>query len=168
MLMMSWSKRFVLISGLATLFALPVLPKDNGFNGKWMIDKSASTASFDIPDNLMQQIKEKGSDISILSTWREPGNGIAPLPLLGVMTTNLNLKLSNEDAINEIGPFKQASRTTRNGNQLITEYTALVNGENVTGKWVRTLSADGKQMTLEITQQSGSKNNQGKLVFNRK
>src|SRR6476619_334532 len=165
---MRLSKRFVLFSSLAVLLALPVAAKDSGFNGKWVIDKSASTASFEIADNLTQQSKEKGSDLTILSTWREPANGIAPLPMLGIMTTNLTLKLNGEDAINEIGPFKQASKTTRNGNQLVTEYTALVNGENVTGKWVRTLSEDGKQMTMELTQQSGSKNNQGKLVFNRK
>jgi hypothetical protein len=161
-------KRFTFISGLFVVLALPVLAKDRGFSGKWVIDKSASTASFEIPDNLTQQIKEKGSDVSILTTWREPGNGIAPLPLLGIMTTNLNLKVNGEDVINEIGPFKQASKTTQNGDQLVTEYTALVNGENVTGKWVRSLSSDGKQMTIDLTQQSGSKNSQGKLVFNRK
>ncbi len=162
------SKRFTLISGLALLLAVPGFTKDKGFNGKWVIDKNASTASFEIPDNLIQQIKEKGSEEVIQTTWREPGNGIAPLPLLGIMVTTMTFKLNGEDAINEIGPFKQASKTTLSANQQITEYTALVNGENVTGKWVRSLSPDGKQMTLELTQESGGKNSQGKLVFNRK
>ncbi len=152
----------------AALMALPALPKNDGFNGKWMIDKSASTADFEIPDNLMQQIKTKGSDMSIQNTWKEPKNGIAPLPLLGIMTTNFTLNLDGKDQINEIGPFKQASKTTRSGNTLVTDYTALVNDENVTGHWVRSLSEDGKQMTLELTQTSGAKNSKGKLVFRKK
>jgi hypothetical protein len=148
--------------------AAPVLPKDSGFNGRWLIDKKASTATFEIPDNLMQQIKTKGSDLMIQTTWREPQGGMAPLPLLGVMTTDLKLNLNGQDESNDIGPFKHVSKTTQNGNQMMTDYTAVVNGDTVTGHWTRTLSDDGKQMTLEINQKSGSQTNQGKLVFNRK
>jgi hypothetical protein len=160
--------RLFLLFALTALFALPVLPKDDGVSGKWVIDKNASTASFEIPDQLMQQIKKKGSDLAILTTWREPNNGMAPLGLLGIMTTNLKLNLNGQDETNEIGPFKQVSKTTQTGNQLITDYTAVVNGEQVTGHWVRTLSEDGRDMTLEIAQKSRSQNNQAKLVFHKK
>lgn len=162
------SKRFLLIPAVAVLFALPALPKDDGFTGKWILDKPASTASFDIPDNLMQQIKKKGSELTIQTTWREPANGITPMPLLGIMVTDLRLSVDGQDVTNEIGPFKQASRTTMRANTMVTDYTALVNGEQVTGQWTRTLSDDGKDMTLAIDQKSGSKSNQGKLVFHRK
>jgi hypothetical protein len=164
-------KRFVLIFALAALFVSPVLPKNDGFSGKWIIDKTASTASFDIPDQLTQEIKTKASNLVIMTTWREPQNGMAPLGLLGIMTTNLRLNLSGQDETNEIGPFKQVSKTTQSGNQLITDYNAAnasTNGEQVSGRWTRTLSGDGRQMTLEITQTSGSQSNQAKLVFNRK
>jgi hypothetical protein len=147
---------------------LPALPKDEGFAGKWVIDKGASTATFEIPDQLTEQIRTKGSDLTILATWREPHDGLAPLGLLGIMTTNLKLNLDGQDVTNDIGPFKQVSKTTQNGNQLITDYTAVVNGEQVTGRWTRTLAEDGKQMTLDIDQKSGSKSNQAKLVFHRK
>ena len=147
---------------------MPAVPKDEGFAGKWVIDKGASTASFEIPDQLTQQIRNKGSELTILTTWREPQDGLAPLGLLGIMTTNLKLSLDGQDATNDIGPFKQVSKTTQNGNQLVTDYTAVVNGEQVTGRWTRTLAADGKQMTLDIDQKSGSKSNQAKLVFLRR
>src|ERR1035441_5732385 len=153
---------------LSALIALPVLAKDDGFNGKWVIDKNASTANFEIPGQLTQQIKTKGSDLMILTTWREPMSGIAPLGLLGVMTTNLKLNLNGRDATNNIGPFKQVSKTSHNANQMVTDYTAVINNDQVTGHWTRTLSGDGRQMTLEIDQKSGSQNNQAKLVFHRK
>jgi hypothetical protein len=162
------SKHLLLISALALVAAAPAFPKDSGFNGKWVLDKSASTASFDIPDNLMQQIKTKGSELDILTTWREPANGIAPMGLLGVMTTNLKLNVNGEEERNQFGPFNQVSKTTVNGNQILTDYTAMANGQQVTGHWTRSLSGDGRQMTLEITQNSGAQNNQAKLVFHRK
>ena len=162
------SKRFLLILVVTVIFALPALPKNDGFNGKWMLDKNASTASFDIPDNLMQQIKAKGSTLDILTTWREPANGIAPLGLLGVMTTNLKLNLKGQEDRNQIGPFNPVFKSTQNGNQIVTDYTAFSNGQQVTGHWTRSLSGDAKQMTLEITQNTGAQNNQAKLVFQRK
>jgi hypothetical protein len=164
------SKRLLLIVSLAALFALPALPKDDGFNGKWVIDKDASKASFDIPDQLTQEIKKKGSNLMILTTWREPQNGLAPLGLLGIMATNMKLNLNDQDETNEVGPFKHVSKTTQTGNQLVTDYNAASaeNAEQVSGRWTRTLSEDGRQMTLEITQKSGSKNNEAKLVFRRK
>lgn len=162
------TKNLGLTAALAIVFALPVLSKDEGFNGKWMIDKQASTATFDIPDQLMQQIKQKGSDMNIMTTWKEPHGGIAPLGLLGVMTTNLKISVDGQESTNEIGPFKQVSKTTQSANQLKTVYTAVVNGEHVTGNWTRTVSDDGKQMTLEIDQKSATKTNQAKLVFRRK
>ncbi len=164
------SQRLLTIFALAALFVSPVLPKNDGFNGKWIIDKNASTASFDIPEQLTQEIKTKGSNLMIQTTWKEPPNGIAPLGLLGIMTTNLRLNLGGQDETNEIGPFKQVSKTTMSGNQMMTDYNALgvENGQQISGHWTRTLSDDGKQMTLEIKQSAGSKNNDAKLVFRRK
>lgn len=163
-------QRFLPLIAMATLFASPVLPKNDGFNGKWVIDKGASTASFDIPDQLTQEIKTKGSNLMVLTTWKEPSNGMAPLGLLGIMTTNLRLNLNDQDETNLIGPFKHVSKTKLTGNQLVTDYNAAStsDGEQVSGKWTRTLSDDGRTMTIEITQKSGAKNNEAKLVFHRK
>lgn len=143
--------------------------KDDGFNGKWVIDKTASTATADIPDNLTQQIRKKGENLAIETFWREPRNGMAPLVLLGIMTTQLKLALNGQDTTNWIGPFQQVSKTSQNGNQLLTDWQAVVNGQHVQGHWTRTLSDDGRTMTLEIQESTDDgKNNTGKLLFKRK
>jgi hypothetical protein len=85
------------------------------------------------------------------------------------MTTHLTLTTDGQETTNFIGPFKQVSKTTQNGKQLVTDWQAVVNGENVKGQWTRTLSDDGKMMTLEIQESTNDgKSNSGKLTFKRK
>lgn len=163
------SKRYILIAVAALACVLPVWAKDGGFDGKWIIDKQASTANFDIPDNFTEQIKMKGNELSVQSTWKEPKNGVAPLPLLGLMITESKLKADGAEQRNQVGPFVQITKTTINGKEMVTEYNAgSEEGKSVSGKWVRTLSDDGRQMTLVITQTGNGANSEGRLVFRRK
>ena len=158
-----------LLFAFAVLFGGVLFSKDTGFNGKWVLDRGASTATFDIPDNLTQEIKPKGSDLTIITTWKEPENGMAPLGLLGIMTTEFKCGTDGQENTNIIGPFKQVSKTTANGNQLVTEWTAGdQNGKTVTGHWTRTLSDDGNQMILEVQEQDSGKSNNAHLVFRKK
>jgi hypothetical protein len=162
-------KRYMSIALAALASILPVLAKDAAFEGRWIIDKQASSANFDIPDNFTEQIKMKGNDVSVQSTWREPKNGVAPLPLLGLMVTDSKLKADGKEQRNQVGPFVQITKTNINGNEIVTEYNAgSQEGKTVSGKWVRTLSDDGRQMTLVITQTGNGPNSEGKLVFHRK
>lgn len=143
--------------------------KDDVFAGKWVIDKSASTATAEIPDGLTQQVKKKGEGLAIETYWKEPRSGMAPLVLLGIMTTNLKLDLNGQESTNWIGPFQQVSKTTQKGNQLDTDWHAVVNNQHVRGHWTRTLSADGKSMTLDIQQSTDDgKSGTGKLVFKKR
>ena len=64
-------------------------PKDAGFSGKWVLDKTQASA--DGPANLETRIKQDGSEVSIESTFKEPENGVVPLLYLGVMTTRMHL-----------------------------------------------------------------------------
>ncbi len=143
-------------------------PKDKGFSGKWSLDKNASHGSEPLAD-LHQNIKDGGSEVTIQSAFPEPANGIAPLLYLGIMTTNLKLKTDGQEITNQIGPYMQVSKTTLDGNKMITEWHTEINGDPVQGRWVRTLSDDGKQMTLEITESStqGQKGD-ATLVLHRK
>lgn len=153
------------------VFCLSLLAKDgpSGFAGKWDIDKSQSTATSDIPDGLQEQIKQKGSDMVIQSRWKEPQNGIAPLVLLGVMTTELKLMTDGSQNSTQIGPFMATTLTTHDGDAMVTKWQTNANGEAVTGQWRRSLSPDGKTMTLDIQQTTVSgKNGNAKLVFKRK
>ena len=143
-------------------------PKDQGFSGKWVMDKAASHGSEMLGD-LRQDIKQSGSEVTISSRFPEPATGIAPLLYLGVMTTSLRLTTDGQPVTNHIGPFDQVSKTTIEGNKMTTEWTADKNGDQVQGKWVRTLSEDGKHMTMELTESSvkGQKGD-ATLMFKRK
>lgn len=126
--------------------------KDEGFAGKWALDKNQP--STDAPGNLETKIKQDGSGITIESTFKEPDNGIVPLLYLGVMTTRMHLSFDGREEQNQIGPFQMASKTTLNGNQMDTVWTAAVKEDQVQGHWTHTLSDDGKHMTLEIKESS--------------
>ena len=140
-------------SVILIVLTLPAYSKDEGFSGKWVLDRGAQLPAGG-PGNLQTRIKQDNSGLTIESTFREPDNGIVPLVYLGVMTTKLRLSLDGSQQQNAIGPFQMASKTSMNGKQLETEWTAMVKGDQVQGHWTHTLSDDGKHMTLEIKESS--------------
>jgi hypothetical protein len=137
---------------IASIPAARASAKDEGFSGKWVLDKDQPSA--DAPGNLETRIKQDDSGITIESTFREPDNGIVPLLYLGVMTTRMHLSLDGSTQQNQIGPFQMASKTTLDGNKMETEWTAAVKDDRVQGHWTHTLSDDGKHMTLEVKENS--------------
>jgi hypothetical protein len=144
------------VTVLGVTLMLPAMakdPKDQGFSGKWVMDRSASHGSEMLGD-LRQDIKVSGSEVTVASRFPEPATGIAPLLYLGVMATSIRLTTDGQPVTNHIGPFDQISKTTIEGNKMTTEWTANKNGDPVEGKWVRTLSDDGKKMTMELTESS--------------
>ena len=140
---------------LLTVLTLSLAAKDSGqgFGGKWVIEKK-SVRSPQTPEDLRQDISVRGTDVTIQSRFKEPANGIAPLLFLGIMTSSLHLTTDGKTAQNQIGPFQQASTTTLDGHKMETDWNATVNGDDVKGHWTRTLSDDGKHMTLTIKESS--------------
>jgi hypothetical protein len=136
-----------LIASISTVVA-----KDEGFSGRWVLEKNQPSS--DAPGNLEMKMKQDGSGVTIESTFKEPESGIVPLLYLGVMTTKMHLSLDGSTQQNQIGPFQMGSKTTLNGNQMETEWTAAVKDDQVQGHWKHTLSDDGKHMTLEIKESS--------------
>lgn len=153
---MSTRRRSILtfLAALAFL-VLPIGAKDSrqGFDGKWILDKHSPKAP-EVPEDLRQEIRQKGPEVTIQSQFKEPANGIAPLLMLGIMTSSLRLTTDGQDVQNQIGPFAQTSKTTIDGNKMETEWSAEVNGDQVHGHWTRTLSDDGKRMTLQVKESS--------------
>ncbi len=148
--------------------ALTLLGGNDPFSGKWNCDKNVSTLTADIPDGLRQEVKRKGGNYQIITVWREPHGGVAPLALLGIMATEITLTTDGAEKVNQVGPFMQRSASKLDGNQLVTQWTATVNGQKVNGKWTRVASDDGKTFTLEIEESmEDGKTNNGKLVFTR-
>jgi hypothetical protein len=121
----------------------------SGFEGRWELDKHETLAA-QAPGALRQVIKQRGSEFQVQSEFDEPQSGVAPLLYLGIMTSNLNLGQDGQQAVNTFGPFEQVCKTTVDGDKMVTEWVATMNGQQVQGHWTRTLTPDGKHMVLEI------------------
>lgn len=143
-----------------------VLAASGGFDGKWVIDRS-STGDEPVPVHLVQKMKTNGSEIEVESTFAEPAGGVVPLLYVGIMAGKLTLASDGSERQNQIGPFQQASKTTLDGSTMATDWTAVIKGEPVQGKWVRTLSPDGRAMTLEIQESSKGVDHRAMLKFRR-
>jgi hypothetical protein len=130
-----------------------VRAKDDGFNGKWVLDKSSQQPP-NAPNRMETKIKQDNSGVTIESTFAEPADGVVPLVYLGVMTTKLHLAADGQVEQNAIGPFQMASKTSIDGTEMQTEWTAMVKGDAVQGNWTQRLSSDGKHMTWEIKETS--------------
>ncbi len=148
----------------------PAFARSTGFEGHWELDKhAANDATVPPPEGLNQRIKKKGNDYVVESVFAEPSNGIAPLLYLGIMTTTLRLDANGDSTTNQIGPFMQTSKTKVDGKTMTTDWTATIKGDQVTGQWIRTLSDDGKHMTLAIKESSvQGQNGNATLHFTRK
>ena len=125
----------------------------NTFSGKWVLDKHSPRPG-DAPNALQTKIKQDNSGLTIESQFNEPDNGVVTLLYLGVMTNKLHLSTDGQEQQSQIGPFMAAFKTTADGNKLVTDWKAQINGDPVEGHWVHTLSDDGKHMTLQITESS--------------
>ncbi len=129
--------------------------KDNpdSYSGKWVLDKRAARPG-DAPNALETKIKQDNTGLTIESSFKEPDNGVVPLLYLGVMTNKLRLATDGQEQQTQIGPFMAVFKTTMDGNKLLTDWKAQVNGDPIEGHWIHTLSEDGKHMTLNITESS--------------
>lgn len=164
------SRRIALAGILAVTsisFAASTAP--DPFLGKWELDKKKTQAT-GVPDNFKMEIKKDGDNgIVINSQYVEPKTAVYPLLWVGIMTYNLPLSIDGTEKQNQIGPFMHVSKTTLDGNTMTTDWRAVIKDGGVEGKWIRTLSPDGKEMNLQIIAKAsdGRKMDQT-LVFRRK
>jgi hypothetical protein len=152
-------------------------PKPQGFEGKWVLDKKKSPEASQAPQDLVQQIKMDGSSMVIKSKFAQPKNGVYPMLWVGIMTEELRLTTDGSEAAKSIGPFELRAKTNQDGDALITNWTAnMENGMapgqeagSVEGQWLRSVSEDGRVMTLQIKGKcSDGRTLDTKLYFNRK
>ena len=139
-----------------------------GFEGKWVLDKSKPLPSGG-PEDLEIEMKQNGPNLTIKSKYREPKDAIYPLLWVGIMTYELNLTTDGMEKVNQIGPFAHNSRTRIEGNKMTTDFVASNGPGKVDGQWIRTVSPDGKAMTLQVlTTSSDGRKLDETLVFRRK
>jgi hypothetical protein len=61
------------------------------------------------------------------------------------------------------------SKTQVDGNKMTTDWKATLENGNVEGKWIRTVSPDGKEMDLQIIAKSSDGRNMDQtLIFRRR
>ena len=164
---MDMRRRYVL--PVLTIAVTTVLSgSTTGFEGKWVLDKSKPQATGG-PEDLEIEMKQNGPNLTIKSKYHEPKDAVYPLLWVGIMTYELNLTTDGAEKVNQIGPFAHNSRTRIDGNKMTTEFVASDGPGKVDGQWIRTLSPDGKGMTLQVlvTSSDGRKLDQT-LVFRRK
>jgi hypothetical protein len=139
------------------------------FIGKWELDKKKTQAT-GAPEDLNFEIKQNGNNgIIVASKYREPRNSVYPLMWVGIMTYELPLSTDGSPKTNQIGPFAHVSKTTVNGNKMVTDWQASMDKGGVQGQWIRTVSADGREMTLQvISKASDGRNMDQTLFFKRK
>ena len=139
------------------------------FEGKWKLDKKKTQAT-GAPEDLEFEIKKDGaSGIVIKSKYREPKSAIYPLMWVGIMTYELPLSSDGSEKTNQIGPFAHVSKTTIDGKKMTTDWRATNDNGHVEGQWIRTLSDDGRELTLQIiSKASDGRNMDQTLVFARR
>jgi hypothetical protein len=144
------------------------------FLGKWQLDKKKTQAK-GAPEDLQCEIKEQQGGLLIKSKYQEPKNALYPILWVGVMTYELPLSTDGTEKQTQIGPYMHTSKTSINGNSMTTEWNANLANQgtdtkgNVEGKWIRTVSPDGKEMTLEIiAKASDGRNMDQTLVLHRR
>ena len=148
-------KSVTVLSALLLSFSSCMLKaQDKQFNGKWVLDKQ-STAPANAPKKLEAKIKQDDSGVTIESTFQEPANGVVPLLYLGIMSNKVRLGTDGQEQQNSIGPFQMASKSTMDGNQLQTDWTATVKDDSIKGHWTQSISDDGKHMTWQISETAG-------------
>jgi len=165
-----WSRRILFVAALMTVALLSAaVSGPNPFLGKWELDKHKTHAT-GFPDDFKVEIKKDGdSGVVIKSQYKEPKSAVYPLLWVGIMTYDLPLSTDGSEKQNQIGPFMHVSRTTLDGNKMTTDWRATIENGSVDGKWIRTLSGDGREMNLQIiAKASDGRNMDQTLVFRRK
>ena len=145
----------------------------SGFSGKWTLDKKSSPSASIAPDNMVENIKQKGNQLVIQSTWQEPKNGIYPLPMLSFTQSEMKLSTDGTEDDYMIGPYHFKSKSTMDGNKLVTTWSAAADNADqkstMDGTWTRTLSDDGRQMTVQVQgKASDGRSSDATLIFKRK
>jgi hypothetical protein len=167
------SRKLYLAIIFASLFAFAgyTFAKEgsSGFEGKWVLNSKRSPNLQNAPGHLTEQFKNEGGKLVVRSRYDQPMDGIYPIFWVGIMTEEFILNTDGSETVNPIGPFRHVSKTTIDGNKMVTDWNATVEQGSVQGQWIRTLSDDGKELTLMVKGKcSDGRTMEATLLFTRK
>jgi hypothetical protein len=149
---------------LAMLPPASAAPPD--LNGDWRLLRPLGVWA---PAGLVVKIQQTAIAVRFETRWEEPKNRQYGLTLLGIVTPNFRLSTADTEDINQVGPFVFHSHSHWEGDRLITQWrTSSFEGFSFQGTWKRYLSADGKEMIVEIAALSSEgKKSDATLLFRR-
>jgi hypothetical protein len=136
-------------------------------SGEWELVSAVGTTP---PDEFVMKTDQSATTFRVHSRWKEPANGEYGLMLVGLLTPELTFSIGGGEDLNQSGPFVIHSKTQWRDARLITKWnTSELLGVSFEGEWVRSVSADGRESTLEIH----AKSSQGRradavLLFRKK
>jgi len=168
----------------ATMFSLSVRqnsqtrPADRShpdFSGRWELDKASSNLPPQSPDDLVQVVDHRDPQLRITTTSKDWSAefGLNTQKPIAVTLFALTIPewVATTDGIERTeryGPAELKSQTRWEGERLITAWSLERDGKvEITGEWVRSLSADGRTQRLDVTARDPQRSAKGeaKLVF---
>ena len=173
-----------LVGMAATLFSLSVTEKSvmampggphTDFSGRWKLDKTKSALPSASPDDLVEVIDHRDPQLRITTTskdwsadfWLNIQKPIA-VTLFALTIPEWVATTDGVERSEKYGPAELKSKTYWEGERLITAWSLERDGRpEITGEWVRSLSADGRTQSLEIQVHDPQRSAKGeaKLVF---
>jgi len=116
------------------------------FSGEWRVVSATGTVP---PDGFVMRVERASTGFRFTATGLR--NGETGLTLLGLTAPDFVLSTDGREDLNQDGPFVLHSKTVWIGARLVTSWlSSEFLGTSFEGQWVRFLSADGREMTIEI------------------
>lgn len=136
------------------------------FRGAW---KLIGAKGANAPPEFVTTIDQAGDALQFHARWDEPKQGQYALTLLGVVVPEMQFTTADQQDLNQVGPFVFHSRSHWKDGRLITDWNTSAYMEQwFRGTWTRYLSADGREMTVEISAlSSGGGRSAATLIFRR-
>jgi len=167
-------RKIIATSAVATIVLAVTLwkvkaqqPTQPDLSGEWELVSAVGTTP---PDEFVMKTDQSATTFRVHSRWKEPGNGEYGLMLVGLLTPELTFSIGGGEDLNQSGPFVIHSKTQWRDARLMTTWnTSELLGVSFEGEWVRSVSAGGRESTLEIH----AKSSQGRradavLLFRKK
>ena len=116
--------------------------------GDWVLDSATGTTR---PEGLFLQVSQSPVELTMAAQWTQSADGRYGLTLTGLLAPEMRFSLDGREDLNQAGPFVIRSKTAWSGPSLVTTWrTTEYLGIAFEGRWVRSVSPDGQELTISI------------------
>ena len=159
-------KRALVSVVFSAFCATQISAADALFNGTWVLDQHSPRPG-NAPNQIQTKISQKGANLTLESVFTEPKDRVLPMLYLGILGTRISLTANGAEQENMVGPYYLLTKTTIEGNQMLTDWIATMFGDELRGHWRHTLT-DPKHLVIEIQEISKQGQRGATLYFTRK